>query len=228
MNSPDERPDGLINNPEEKNLLDSPPDVPKKRNPQKQSLLSRKGHPRTLNFEERVAVWEKYVKGSNVFGLAVEFETNPAEIEDCINRTAAELGFPHNHVDPELERFRILEASDQIKSALVKCLDESNRILIELNKTRKKIKSDKDLDELEPANLKNYLVLMEARQNEMKQVISIIAEYRTTNTFIANLLGINRTKLKREPKKIATPEELLQGLSEEELQEIVNESSDSE
>lgn len=197
----------------------------KKRNKKQKTLSGLEGRPPVLSFPERVEAWHKHVLGADIFALAVEYGTSAEQVQAGISAVIAELGYPHDHIDPELERFRIVEASERMKVALVKILNESNTILKELNQAREVIKGGMDISDLDDEkggkNAKmEYFSLLAARQGELKTVVSLLAEYRATNLVIAELTGIKRTKMERKPKKVITPEEQLEGLSTAQLLEL--------
>ena len=183
------------------------------------SLLSTRGRRRVLDFQEQVSVWTKWCSGANIFDLSVEFKCEPPEIERAINSVAAQRGFPNDHLDPELERFRILELSDWIKNGLTQTLAESHQIIIDLNSARNSILQRPIDDQSEPkkrtinqlgeSEKKEYFSLVESRQGELKTLTNILAELRNTNSLISDLAGVKKARPKREPKPVATPEDIL-------------------
>lgn len=193
--------------------------------PDRHTLAKTAGNVRSLDFGERADLWGKWCQGANVFDLAEEFETSPAEIEAAISLTAAELGYPRNHIDPELERFRILEASDRMKAFLIRNLKDSERVLKDLNAARRVVLNDRDLPELKKEERATYRELMDARHAELKSVVGLMTEYRTTNDFIAQLTGIKRSKPTREPKKVVTDEERLEILDDAKLRELAGDEN---
>jgi len=190
------------------------------------------GHSPTLDFTERVEAWHDYTLGSNIYELAKKFQTSVERIEEAIQAAITELGYPHTHIEPELERFRIVEASDRMKSTQIKLLKESIRTLEEIKQqktqlraARKEIHIGKKTSADERALL-NQLMAAEAAletryQLEVKSSVSIMAEYRATNLVIADLTGIKRSKPVRKPKQVQSAEEQLENLTSEQLIEIV-------
>lgn len=201
------------------------------------SLVGKRGGSRSLDFPDRAELWGKWCEGANVFDLAVQFETSPAEIEAAISVTAVELGYPHNHIDPELERFRILEANDRVKSFLIKNLKDSERILAKLNLELRLLQSGEEPEQdsaastpAEPSKLQGdqraaYLTFLEVRRAELKTAAALLVEYRATNDQNAQLTGIKRSKPVREPKKIVTDEERLEVLDDAKLREMLEDEN---
>lgn len=185
------------------------------------------GRARTLTFAERVDAWHRHVQGEDVFTLSIFFETSTAKVQEGLDNVALELGYPHNHIDPELERFKIVTAADQFKSSLIKCLQHSNKILADIigqldELTQQGKKKFKNLDLIQK---KEYSLLMELRQTELKTVASLMAEFRANNAVIAQLTGINKSKPVRKPKQIRTIEEDLENLTDEQLIELTAEEA---
>lgn len=209
---------------------DSPPEKPK-RNRKAKSLTKTEGRPRVLSFAERVEAWHDYTLGANIYELAIKFLTQPNEIQAGIDLVAKELGYPHNHIDPELERFRIVEASDRMKSVQIQLLQKANQTLKEIEQQQSRLKEEREDIHIGRDTSKDELKLLDAimkaeaelelrHQSEVKSIVSLMAEYRATNLVIADLTGIKRTKPVRKPKQLPTAEEALENLSDEQLIEL--------
>jgi hypothetical protein len=224
-----------ISLPEEE-ITQIPNSKPKKTRGKKasrNSLAEFRGMPHVLDFPERVEAWHDHVLGADVFDLSLKFQTSIVEIEDGINAVIAELGFPHTHIDPELERFKIIEASDRMKVAQLGLLKESQKTREHIKKQRTDLKQQREEIHIgkntTPDELKLLQVLMKAEaelefrhQMEVKSTVALMAEYRATNLVIADLTGIKRTKPVRKPKVVKTVEQELEesDLSIEELTEL--------
>lgn len=191
-------------------------------NKSKISYRAGPGRPRELTFEERVAAWDAYVLGTSLYELAQKYDTSLPIIIKNLDLVAAELGFPDTHLDPELERFKLAESSERMKSAVVKCLKDSNSVLKDVNEARKRVKGVKNLEELDDEGQKKYRWLMETRQSEIKIVTALLGEYRAINTCIADLAGVRKQRPKREIKRVNTAEQAIEKLTEAEIRRLAN------
>lgn len=201
------------------------PVKPKKRNLTKTSF-SGVGRPRVLNLQERVEVWKKYCLGTSIFDLSIEYRTNPSEIMFGLELMAKELGFPDRHLDPELERFRIVQASEQMKVAVIQCLDDSNKTLKDLDARLATVKKKLGKDNFSEEDLRKYLKIIETRQNEKSVVAKFLAEFRTINTAIADLAGVRKSKPVAPPKKGPDLHKILDAMTDDEIRELANSKVD--
>lgn len=219
---------------------DLPPEKKKRRPRHKATTLTKvNGRPRMLTFAERVEAWHEHTLGAGIAELSIKYETSILAVQEALETAAQELGYPENHIDPELERFKIVTAADQMKSAQVKLLQDSNETLKSIKKLQQEIRHQREeividsKSSKDEINLLKELTQIEAqlelrKQLEVKSAISIMAEYRATNLVIADLTGIKRTKPVRKPKQVKSAEQLLDeaNLSTEQLIELAQSDGD--
>lgn len=192
-------------------------------------LVGFTGQPKVLTFAERVDAWHKHVQGIDIFELAVEYKTTPEKVQEGLDNVALELGYPHNHIDPELERFKVVSSNYQLRAAIFKAIQYSNKVLNQIIGAANRLTANdtKSLEQLEPDELRSYNSLMEARQLETKTVTTLMDKLLAVNAQIAQVTGINKTKPVRKPKAILKPEDALEALGDAELLELIAADNES-
>lgn len=209
--------------------------LPKKRKlPIPKGLASRGSFKNTpgryvvLNQKQCIEAWDAYVLGANILQIALKFKSSPALVAQALQTVATELGFPEKHLDPEMERFRIAEASDRIKDSITRVLADSNKVLSSYTEATKTLMGKKTLSQLllskeadEQEKVKAVLALNAARQAELKVVSVYLAEYRQINNTIAEITGVKKIKITRKTKKVNSAEDVIDQLSDDELKALV-------
>lgn len=183
------------------------------------------GRPRVLTIQETLKVWNDYVLGADVFDLARELNTSPTEIKAALNLMAAEHGYPDTHLDTEMERFRIVEASDRMKTAITQCIKGSNQIIVDYEAARSKILNGRNFADLLPEEQAKIIALNTARQAELKVVSTFLAEYRQINAAIADVTGVRRSRPTRKQKVVKGIEQVMESMSDDDLKRMAQGNS---
>lgn len=180
-----------------------------------------------LTQKQAIEAWNDYVLGANVLQIALKFRSSPTLVEEALTAVATELGFPDKHLDPEMERFRIAEASDRIKDSITRILGDSNTVIASYTTATKALLGKQTLTDLlqsedvsDQDKVKTILALNAARQAELKVVNVYLAEYRQINNTIADITGVKKIKIARQMKKVNNAEDVIDKLTDEELKAL--------